>query len=222
MSTIKIKRHIIIPWRSISRDQSNNNSNVSITNDNKNDSHLKTSQFSNLSKISADTPPSYSVSENSVGEMVSQKRGVTWPNRPLTGYYSIKEHKKRKAFIQKKTMDQKKVEKKNTNIILGEQKQEKVNSKSSKKNIKCMSSNDNSSSSTKSTSEKEKKVNEEKESMKFYQFCGTKSPEEIEKLVLYCNTYYLFYNNKRENKLEIPYEIPLKAAYFNQKTKKVD
>uniref|UniRef100_A0A0K0E3E2 ChSh domain-containing protein n=1 Tax=Strongyloides stercoralis TaxID=6248 RepID=A0A0K0E3E2_STRER len=225
MSTIKIKNRVCLPWRSISNenistDQESSSSDFNVTSDEDTDNRLRTSQFSNLSKISADTPPSYSVSENSNGEMVSHKRGVTWPNRPLTGYHSIKEHRKRKAFLRKKIMERNKRENDDLDVSLEDQKKNKKNSKCIKNNKEERKSGYDCFSET-NISKDEKKFNEEKDTMKYYKFCGIKCASEIKDFVLDYDTYYIFYDSSRLSKEEIPYEVPLTIAYYKKNSKKI-
>ncbi|CEF67280.1 Hypothetical protein SRAE_2000194400 [Strongyloides ratti] len=229
---IRIKKCTRLPWRD---DSSNKTSSLSSTitskiesSENTTNDCLRTSDFSNLSLITAITPPSYSVYENSEGEMINEKEGVKWPERPLTGYYSLKEYKKRKAFIKKNIREQEKL--KNNNMkenkskdIFNERQNEEdklVNNllTSCVSNGKCVEMG---FCNMPNLNLKEENIGEVdyingSNVQQSYVFCGVKSSDDVKSFIKNYNVFYLFYDNKKlDNKIQ--FEIPLKVAYFDLK-----
>uniref|UniRef100_A0A0N5CGV7 DIX domain-containing protein n=2 Tax=Strongyloides papillosus TaxID=174720 RepID=A0A0N5CGV7_STREA len=230
-SLIRIKKRSRLPWNT------NLSSNSSFTNQNtiskdtssrsSNNNHLRTSDFSKLSKISAMTPPSYSVYENSEGEMINEKENVKWPERPLTGYHSLKEYKKRKAFIRKNIRDQEKYGKNkdkdhSSSTSALDLKQNEGSETSKKFQASCVTTgkcanmgfcNMPNINANEENSGKIDYINGSNVKQS-YLFCGVKTPQEIKSFAKSRDIFYLFYDSKRTDD-KIQFEIPLKMAYFD-------
>uniref|UniRef100_A0A0N4ZVI2 Tudor domain-containing protein n=1 Tax=Parastrongyloides trichosuri TaxID=131310 RepID=A0A0N4ZVI2_PARTI len=241
-STIRIKRRVRLPWKSAGtidksdqsddrkNDINNNETNGSSVTDESSENKLRTSQFSNLSKISVGTPPSYSVFENSAGEMINEKQGVKWPNRPETGYHSVKEYKKRKAFIKKNMAEQERLQKnknyhdssdetnETTDRNNGNRSNESSYSKSCITSKKCKEMGFCNMPNVRNSNKEEHEDSYFKPFIKqSYVFCGIRTSDDVRFFVQNYDIYYLFYDYQK-SKNEIPFEIPLKVAYYDTKT----
>uniref|UniRef100_A0AC35UB20 Uncharacterized protein n=1 Tax=Rhabditophanes sp. KR3021 TaxID=114890 RepID=A0AC35UB20_9BILA len=167
-----------------------------------------TSNYSNLSDVSVLTPPSYSVLENSEGEMINEKEGVIWPHRPNSGYHSLKEYKKRKARVRQIIKRREEKEEKAATATAGNAKQviEKDAPKIKEDKKDVLTSGD-----------KNKFLSFKKQQP--YEYVGLKKEDDIKKLIAQKNIFYLFYEHPQDYS-SVPFAIVLKVAYYDENVKK--